>query len=60
MKKNKVIFVKADDNLHSKLRLVAKAMDRPSSQIVREAINEKLDRIAEEKPEIKEALSNAA
>ena len=56
MKKKKVIFVKADDSLHAKLQLVAKAMDRPASQIVREAVNEKLERIADEKPEIKEAL----
>lgn len=43
--KDKAIFVRADKRLIDRLRRVAARIDRPSSQIVREAVKAELDRI---------------
>lgn len=43
--KIKAIYVRADEKLVERLRRVAQRVDRPSSQIVREAVKAELDRI---------------
>lgn len=43
--KDNVIHVRADNKLLERLRRVAARIDRPSSQIVREAVKAELDRI---------------
>lgn len=43
--KDEVIHVRADTKLIERLRRVAQRIDRPSSQIVREAVKAELDRI---------------
>jgi len=43
--KDKAIYVRADQRLVQRLRRVAQRIDRPSSQIVREAVKAELDRI---------------
>lgn len=43
--KTKAIYVRADKSLIQRLNRVAAQVDRPSSQIVREAVKAELDRI---------------
>ena len=47
---------KTTDELIERLRRASAATDRPASQIVREAIKEKLDELAVEFPQIDEVL----
>jgi len=43
--KDSAIYVRADRRLVERLRRIAARVDRPSSQIVREAVKAELDRI---------------
>ena len=43
--KDEAIYVRADKRLVERLRRIAQRIDRPSSQIVREAVKAELDRI---------------
>lgn len=43
--KDKAIYVRADKRLVERLRRVAQRIDRPCSQIVREAVKAELDRL---------------
>jgi predicted transcriptional regulator len=43
--KSEMIFARADKKLVERLQRVAARVDRPSSQIVREAVKAELDRI---------------
>jgi predicted transcriptional regulator len=43
--KDEIIHVRAEAKLIDRLRKVARRIDRPSSQIVREAVKAELDRI---------------
>ena len=43
--KSEMIFARADKKLVERLQKVAARIDRPSSQIVREAVKAELDRI---------------
>jgi len=51
-KKDTLWNFRASDDLLERLSRAAAATDRPASQIVREAIREKLDQLAVEFPEI--------
>lgn len=39
-----------------RLRTAASVLDRPASQIVREAVNEKLDKAAKSHPELRKVV----
>jgi predicted transcriptional regulator len=53
--KDRVIFVRADADLTERLEKAAELLDRPGSQLVREAVNEKLNKLARRFPELKAA-----
>jgi predicted transcriptional regulator len=55
-----VIYVESSKQRHRNLETAAKVIDRTMGQLAREAIDEKLDRLAEIDPRIKEALASAA
>lgn len=54
-KKTNVIFVKADNDLRRRLKKASQAADVPMSQIVRDAIKQRLDEMATVYPELKAA-----
>lgn len=54
-RKNVIWNFKTDDEFIERLKRASAATDRPASQIVREAIREKLDQLAVEFPQINEA-----
>lgn len=51
-KKDALWNFRASEQLIERLNRAAEALDRPASQIAREAINEKLDQLAKEFPAI--------
>ena len=53
--KDRMIFLRADSTLTGRLERASELTDRPSSQLVREAINEKLNKLARRFPELKAA-----
>ena len=53
-KKNTRLNLKTTEDFIQRLMRAAAITDRPASQIAREAINEKLDELAERFPEINE------
>lgn len=56
--KDRIWNFKTDDEFISRLKRASKQVDRPASQIAREAINEKLDELAEKFPQINQSPSN--
>lgn len=50
--KDRIWNLKATNEFIERLRRASEATDRPAAQIAREAINEKLDELAERFPEI--------
>lgn len=52
--KDRIWNFKTDDELIDRLKRASDVMDRPAAQIAREAINEKLDELAERFPQINE------
>jgi predicted transcriptional regulator len=60
MKPNKKMWnMKVTDEFYDRLQRVADITDRPASQLVREAVNEKLARLAEQDPKIAEIIKAA-
>jgi predicted DNA-binding protein len=59
-KKDVLWNFRANDDLIERLNRASAATDRPAAQIVREAIREKLDQLAQEFPQIDTALSQQA
>jgi hypothetical protein len=53
----KQLNVLASEELLDKLRIVSSAAEIPISQIVREGVKEKIERLANEKPEVRRALN---
>lgn len=53
--KSKMLFIRSDRDLEQRLKRAARILDRPMSQIIREAMKEKLDQLAEIHPELKAA-----
>ena len=58
--KPKIWNFKADERFINRLNKAAEVLDIPASQIAREAINEKLEALAGQKPELREALEKVA
>jgi len=59
-RKNVLWNFKASNDLLERLNRASVATDRPAAQIVREAIKEKLDQLAQEFPQIDVALPQQA
>lgn len=60
-RKEKVIYVPADDELHARVKLAARlAAEDNMSRFAREALNEKMARLAKQFPHHKEELAPAA
>lgn len=59
-KKDMRVHIRASSELFERLDLAAELTDKPKSQIIREALNEKLKRIARSYPEHSETLAPAA
>ncbi len=60
MKKNDTLQIRTETQLRERLKATAKVLDIPASQIVREAISEKLARLAETRPELRKSEPVAA
>jgi predicted transcriptional regulator len=61
MKKIKKMWnLKATEEFISRLQKTAEVLDRPASQLAREAINEKIDSLVEQNPKVAEALKDLA
>jgi predicted transcriptional regulator len=52
--------IRARPSWKKMLDRVAETVDRPTSQLVREAVNEKLERMAEQNPRIAEIVNEQA
>lgn len=59
-RKNKVIFVRADERLKGRLKLAADALDGDVSKLVRDAVVEKLARLCVENKDVARALRAVA
>jgi len=60
-KKEKVIYIPADDALHARVKLAAGLVAEGNmSRLAREALNEKLERLAKKYPQHSEELAPAA
>jgi predicted DNA-binding protein len=59
-KKQARINIRADEDWVARLERVAKFLERPASQFVREAVNEKIESLAKRRPALREALEQAA
>jgi predicted DNA-binding protein len=59
-KKETLWNFRTGDDLVERLKRASAATDRPAAQIVREAIKEKLDQLAQEFPQIDTALPQQA
>jgi predicted transcriptional regulator len=61
MKSSKKMWnMKVNPDFYDRLQEVAKITDRPASQLVREAINEKFAKLAEQNPRIAEIVNDQA
>jgi predicted transcriptional regulator len=61
MNKDKKIWnFKATEEFISRLQKTADVLDRPASQLAREAINEKIDQLAQSNPKVAQALEEIA
>jgi predicted DNA-binding protein len=52
--------LKASQEFISRLKKTAATIDRTASQLVREAVNEKIDLLAQQNPKVAEALKDLA
>lgn len=52
--------IRATEEFKRRLDKAAAVLDVPASQIVREGVNERLERLAAENPRLKEALESEA
>lgn len=51
--KEEMIFARADAGMRARLAMAAEILDRPASQIVREAVKRELDALARKHPELR-------
>jgi predicted DNA-binding protein len=58
--KEKLLNLRVSEDFNKRLNRAAEILDRPYSQIVREAVDEKLAQIAEQYPKHKKELLPAA
>lgn len=58
--KTKLLNLRVSDEFNDRLARAAEALDIPYSQIVREAVTEKLDQLETEHPEIKKRRAKRA
>jgi predicted DNA-binding protein len=59
-KKDTRLHLRASADLVERLKLASSITDKPTSQIMREAVNEKLTRLAKKYPQHKDELAPAA
>jgi hypothetical protein len=55
-KKTKRFNMKASEDFLGKLQKISETLDKPASEVVREAVNEKIEALAEANPKVAEAL----
>jgi predicted DNA-binding protein len=59
-KPKKMWNLKATEEFISRLQKTAEVLDRPASQLVREAVNEKIEALSQTNPKVAEALREVA